>query len=58
MEDSVSAAITVSASVVTMVTSAREVCDGFGSFINETLIEKKKTFRKTQGYSNSERVRK
>ena len=37
MEDSVSAAITVSASLVTVVTSVREVCNGFSSLINEII---------------------
>lgn len=40
MEDFVSAAITVSASLVTMVMSAREVCDGFRSLINEIMKKK------------------
>lgn len=53
MEDFVSVAITVSASLVTMVMSAREVCDGFRSLINE-IMKKKLAVRKRKGYSNEE----
>jgi len=47
MEDSVSAATTVSVSLVTVVTSAREVCDGFSSLINRII--KKQVVRKLKG---------
>ena len=48
MEDSVSAPITVSASLVTVVTSAREVCDDFSSLMNE-IIKNKQAVRKLKG---------
>lgn len=47
MEDSVSAATTVNVSLVTVVTSAREVCDGFSSLINRII--KKQAVSKLKG---------
>ena len=48
MEDSVSAAITVSASLVTMATSARKVCGGLSSLMNEISISEQ-VVRKLKG---------